>query len=609
MVNFFNKHIKYLKAIIPLVAFFLYANTIPNGYNLDDELVSKNHRTTSKGFDGIPEIFSSFYYEDNSGYKYDYRPITHLSFAIENQFFGDNPLVSHFINTLLYALLCWLLFYFLSSLFPQNLQLVAWLATMLFVFHPIHTEVVASIKNRDEILALIFVLITGIMMHLGAKEKHWYLILFSLIPFLLALLSKISILSFIVLLPLAIILFENINWKQWVLICIPINLLGTYSSFLYTREKTLLLLSSIVFLFILKELKDKGAVFKDVLKLFRLSSLKVWAFLKKYLQLIINYLANHLKNFLLVFKRSTINTLMRLQGNTEKWFVDEPVIQLSFFERKWQIPLISIFLIISFFTFSSLDMLVFAQVSLIAIFVCLLLTSGNEFLFVVFLVFLSILTLRTNTFGINIQAVLSLYFSAFLLKNLSAKQRVVLAMPFFTFLLYLLILEASLKASILIMAVVILTLAFLISKVFDHKLFQRIISIVWFTFCAIYLFNTIELNEFFLDQIIPFILGIFVLLYFYVLYKIVKNPFETVNRTRVGVIVFFIIISFFQLSLSNVSQTSVQQEHKKIITETPISQFKENPPVKTTSRKIYRTYRHLWSRQRTTLFRNPREFK
>ncbi len=65
-----------------LFSFVIYANTIPNDYNLDDELVTQNHRLTSKGISAIPEIFTSPYYEDKAGYKYEYRPIVLISFAI-----------------------------------------------------------------------------------------------------------------------------------------------------------------------------------------------------------------------------------------------------------------------------------------------------------------------------------------------------------------------------------------------------------------------------------------------------------------------------------------------------------------------------------------------
>jgi len=147
---------RFYPLIVFLFALLLYANTIPNDYNLDDELVTINHRTTSKGFAGIKEIFTSYYYEDEMGYKYDYRPITHLSFAIEHQFFGESPQISHAVNVILYAILSLLIFFLVNRLAPDKSPLLGFIVALIFVAHPIHTEVVASIKNRDEILSLLF---------------------------------------------------------------------------------------------------------------------------------------------------------------------------------------------------------------------------------------------------------------------------------------------------------------------------------------------------------------------------------------------------------------------------------------------------------------------
>src|SRR5688572_16807972 len=95
--------------LIFIFGFAIYFNAIFNDYNLDDELVTQNHRLTSKGISAIPEIFQSPYYEDNAGYKYEYRPMVLASFAVEYSLFGDNAQVSHLINVLLYSLVCLLL--------------------------------------------------------------------------------------------------------------------------------------------------------------------------------------------------------------------------------------------------------------------------------------------------------------------------------------------------------------------------------------------------------------------------------------------------------------------------------------------------------------------
>src|SRR5438128_2668470 len=105
--------------LIFVFSFVLYFNCVFNNYNMDDELVTQNHRLTSKGISAIPEIFRSPYYEDQAGYKYEYRPVVLASFAIEHSLFGDNAHISHLINVLLYSVLCVLLFFVFQNLLKQ----------------------------------------------------------------------------------------------------------------------------------------------------------------------------------------------------------------------------------------------------------------------------------------------------------------------------------------------------------------------------------------------------------------------------------------------------------------------------------------------------------
>ncbi len=199
----------YSKWIAFLFPLLLFLNTVPNDYNLDDELVTVNHRLTSKGFSAIPDIFSSPYYEDASGYAYEYRPMVLTSFAMEHQIFGDNPHVSHFLNIILYALACMLLFLILRRLLEFLPAYLSLIISLLFAAHTSHTEVVCSIKNRDEILALLFGLLSLHMM-LGYVASHSKMKLL-LIPlfFAMALMSKMSILSFALICPMALIFFTK----------------------------------------------------------------------------------------------------------------------------------------------------------------------------------------------------------------------------------------------------------------------------------------------------------------------------------------------------------------------------------------------------------------
>jgi hypothetical protein len=201
--KFFNE------SLVFLFAFSLFINSIPNKYNLDDELVTINHRLTSKGVAAIPEIFTSPYYMDQSGYSYEYRPVVLASFAIEHQLFGDNPYVSHFFNVLLYALACLLLFQVLSLVLKNYSVLLPLGISLLFAAHPAHTEVVCGIKNRDEILGLLFSLLSLSFALKSLKAGRSWLILPVAILFMLALMSKVTVVSFALIIPLALILFTD----------------------------------------------------------------------------------------------------------------------------------------------------------------------------------------------------------------------------------------------------------------------------------------------------------------------------------------------------------------------------------------------------------------
>lgn len=200
--------------LVFLVGFFVFANGIKNDYNLDDELVTQNHRLTSKGIAAIEQIFTEPYYKDASGYSYEYRPMVLLSFAIEHDLFGDNPHVSHFINVILYSLLCVFLFLVLRKLLSRKWELVSLFTVLLFAVHPTHTEIVDSIKNRDEIMALGGALLSLFFALKFVETKKWLYLIPILAAYLFALLSKQTVTSFVIFIPLALVLFRDVEFKH-----------------------------------------------------------------------------------------------------------------------------------------------------------------------------------------------------------------------------------------------------------------------------------------------------------------------------------------------------------------------------------------------------------
>ena len=162
--------------ILLSIAFGFYFNSLYNQYALDDGVVIKHNQYVQQGFSGIPKIltsdsYQSLYNEMHSGQMLSggrYRPLSEVLFAVEHQFFGDDPFVGHLLNVIYFLCCVFFLLYFLSKCFfihvPGGSDM-AFLAALLFVIHPIHTEVVANIKSSDELLSLLFILLTLIFVY------------------------------------------------------------------------------------------------------------------------------------------------------------------------------------------------------------------------------------------------------------------------------------------------------------------------------------------------------------------------------------------------------------------------------------------------------------
>jgi tetratricopeptide (TPR) repeat protein len=79
--------------------------------------------------------------------------------------------------------------------------------------HPIHTEVVASLKNRDELLAFLCGMSTLSLMFSYVRTKRWYLLPLAMVVFITGYLSKSSILPFLFLIPMTLWFFTSGSGK------------------------------------------------------------------------------------------------------------------------------------------------------------------------------------------------------------------------------------------------------------------------------------------------------------------------------------------------------------------------------------------------------------
>jgi hypothetical protein len=191
--------------IVTLTAACVYLNTLGHQMAYDDEQVIRKNEFVLTGVKGIPDIlkrdsYYSFYKQSNLENIFPggrYQPLSIITFAIEQQFFatkqqgvpieyawdvnGNGKIepdedttndynlneedffargigFRHFINIILFALIVGFIYLFFAAYIPQFSSDVIFASCLLFAVHPIHTEVVANIKSRDELLSLFFIL-------------------------------------------------------------------------------------------------------------------------------------------------------------------------------------------------------------------------------------------------------------------------------------------------------------------------------------------------------------------------------------------------------------------------------------------------------------------
>lgn len=237
-----------LKTVITffVLGFLLYGYSLKSDYVLDDQIVITDNQFTKKGFGGIGDIMSKetfvgyFGLQKNLVMGSRYRPLSLVTFAIEWGIFAPAEsslpkitagtkrdaafyngsehalirIVHHFFNIFLYCLSALLLYRVLLMLFLSkedekwyfNLPFIA---SLLFLLHPIHVEAVANIKGRDEILSFIGCFAT---LYYILKYKDFggaFNIIKAIIVFFLALLAKENALTFLAVIPLTLFCFRN----------------------------------------------------------------------------------------------------------------------------------------------------------------------------------------------------------------------------------------------------------------------------------------------------------------------------------------------------------------------------------------------------------------
>src|SRR3989338_4850543 len=166
--------------------FIVYGHSLWNGFvNWDDGLlIYENPIVQEFSFRSIYTAFTSYDPEL-------YIPLTLLSYQWNHVVGGLNPFVYHLTNLILHAFNA-LFVAWIALLLGKN-KWIAAVTGLIFALHPLHTEAVVWASSRKDVLAAFFALLSiGLyLLYQESGDRRSYL--GSLVMFLLALLSKVSV--------------------------------------------------------------------------------------------------------------------------------------------------------------------------------------------------------------------------------------------------------------------------------------------------------------------------------------------------------------------------------------------------------------------------------
>ena len=247
--------------VIILLGLIFNLTSLHNEYALDDGIIIHQNDHVIKGIKGIKDImtkdaYESFYRRMNATDQLAggrYRPLSVVSFAIEQEFIGAYPKdglypqrcwdtnqnkkddveedinddgvfnevdcqvkgasLRHFVNIISMIIGVMLLFlFFRNYIFKDNHDL-AFLAAIIFLMHPIHSEAIANVKSRDEMFSLIFISLTFFFSFKYMADKKTKTLFWAAFSFLLALLSKEYAVVLVMLIPISFFVYGEIDFE------------------------------------------------------------------------------------------------------------------------------------------------------------------------------------------------------------------------------------------------------------------------------------------------------------------------------------------------------------------------------------------------------------
>ncbi|MFH1037261.1 MAG: tetratricopeptide repeat protein, partial [PVC group bacterium] len=173
--------------LIALAGIAVYLTSLPGAFIWDDiHFIRNNVYLRSVAY--LPRIVTGDV-AAGSGETYNYyRPLTTVTYLADYAAWGLNPAGYH-VSSILFHVLAAVAVYFLLFLLYRD-KLLAFIAGLLFVLHPIQTETVAYISGRPDSLAALCLLACFISYLKNLDSRHLSVSILTVFFYLLALLSR-----------------------------------------------------------------------------------------------------------------------------------------------------------------------------------------------------------------------------------------------------------------------------------------------------------------------------------------------------------------------------------------------------------------------------------
>ena len=226
-----------------LFFYLIFWHALGYGRTFDDGALAEQFSNAP----GDGKLLATFFYAE-----FHFYPIYFISHELDNFitffynfFVGEiaNIQVAKNTNYILHILNAYLIFIILKILFnPKNIfeKTILYFSSLIFLIHPIGSQIIFNVTTRNESLSLFFSLLTFIYSFKLFEKKNFINFFYVITLYFFALCSKLSAVTFLGIIPLVILLinskYNELQKNLKKIFPIFLSLLIVFLTFYYVRS-------------------------------------------------------------------------------------------------------------------------------------------------------------------------------------------------------------------------------------------------------------------------------------------------------------------------------------------------------------------------------------